>query len=747
MSAAVETTPRQRLVAICILVLLGALAGFLGRGLGGVSFISGDSSAWMPQDTSESRLFDRFSERFGAIDMLLVSWEGCDVGDPILSQVSAEIERRDSAQAELEGRPRYFEAVIDYRSLREALASPGLAPEILDENLRQRTEGFLVGRDGQAGMIVVEGSAYCADNRPDALGLVTDVCDDILGEEKQIRLGGPTFLAVSASDTTRRTLLVVAPMVAGLGLVVLLIMLRHVQMAMVCFVTSGMAALYSVAAIDLAGEGLGDLLVIVPSLAQLLAMSNAIHFYNYYAESYREQGYAGIAWRHAIRSGWLPTVAAALSTIVGFAALASSNLKVASDFAIFGGVAVGISAITVLLAVPAALVVFQPVPKEESRFDKGLVRFLDWITQRQRWQIAITSLLFLGFAGYGLRHLESDVRLETFFKSDSAFLADFRWYEERFAAPQVSELMITYAASEETEQSAFQKFKFIQRLTKAIGEIDEGYVVFSPLVYAGGLASDLTVVQKYFAYKEVLDQAIEAGWIVRDDEGEHWRISVRHPPEPVPHLSKFNQEVAEEIQLAKERADIPIGITLTGAYQLFSNAQDGLLRQLLRSFLLAFLVITPMIIIFLRSFKMGLIAILGNVFPLVLFFGGLGWFFLRIDIAMMTIAAVAFGIAVDDTVHYLTWLGRGYRKQGPDHDPVSYAFRNSAVAIVQTTMVLSVGMMGYFWGEFGPSVRFGMSSAIVLLIAAAGDLLFLPSLIRCLRAGRSRMSPIIPSDD
>jgi predicted RND superfamily exporter protein len=179
-----------------------------------------------------------------------------------------------------------------------------------------------------------------------------------------------------------------------------------------------------------------------------------------------------------------------------------------------------------------------------------------------------------------------------------------------------------------------------------------------------------------------------------------------------------------------ERETSGVKVILTGTSQVFAKSQEGLLRQLLRTFLLAFIVVTPVVIVFLRCFKLGIIAILGNVFPLVVFFGAMGWVGSRIDIATMMIAAVAFGIAVDDTVHFLTWLGRGFRRHNTLKGSIRFAFENSAGAILQTTLIISISMMAFLLSDFRPSVRFATFSSIVLLIALVGDLIYLPALIR-----------------
>ncbi len=97
---------------------------------------------------------------------------------------------------------------------------------------------------------------------------------------------------------------------------------------------------------------------------------------------------------------------------------------------------------------------------------------------------------------------------------------------------------------------------------------------------------------------------------------------------------------------------------------------------------------------------------------------------------MKIIASIAFGIAVDDTIHYLTWLSRSKSLTGMTvQKRVSFAYRRAGAAILKTTLIISVGMLAFLLSDFGPSRRFAIFTSIVLVLAAVGDLVLLPALI------------------
>ena len=100
------------------------------------------------------------------------------------------------------------------------------------------------------------------------------------------------------------------------------------------------------------------------------------------------------------------------------------------------------------------------------------------------------------------------------------------------------------------------------------------------------------------------------------------------------------------------------------------------------------------------------------------------------DIATMVIASIALGIAVDDTIHYLTWLNRAWRNnQGSPASIISYSYEMAGSAILKTSLILSLGLMAFLLSDFGPSLRFAVFTSIVLFLAVAGDLLLIPALL------------------
>ena len=181
--------------------------------------------------------------------------------------------------------------------------------------------------------------------------------------------------------------------------------------------------------------------------------------------------------------------------------------------------------------------------------------------------------------------------------------------------------------------------------------------------------------------------------------------------------------------LATGNGPRPIRAVYTGMIPLVYKTQRQLLISLNESILWATVLIAVVMMFVLRSPMAGLISMIPNVFPIVMIFGALGWLGIKVDIGIMMTASVALGVAVDDTVHFLTWFRRGV-KQGLDRaQAVMLAYDRCATAMLQTTIIGGFGLAVFATSTFTPTQQFGYLMISMLGTALVGDLLLLPAIL------------------
>jgi len=189
----------------------------------------------------------------------------------------------------------------------------------------------------------------------------------------------------------------------------------------------------------------------------------------------------------------------------------------------------------------------------------------------------------------------------------------------------------------------------------------------------------------------------------------------------------------------------PLQAVYSGIVPVVYKAQRTLLESLIESTVLAFFLIAFVMILLLipgrfpssflspRSLAVGsvagFIAMLPNLFPVVVIFGLMGHSGTLVDIGTMMTASVAMGVAVDDTIHFLTWfrqyLDRGYSRI----EAIIETYRRVGPAMTQTTVVGGLGLYVFALSTFTPTQRFGTLMLVLLVTAMVGDLLLFPAML------------------
>jgi hypothetical protein len=194
--------------------------------------------------------------------------------------------------------------------------------------------------------------------------------------------------------------------------------------------------------------------------------------------------------------------------------------------------------------------------------------------------------------------------------------------------------------------------------------------------------------------------------------------------------SKKAFELRQQIEpvLKEIIGNAPMQVTLTGTAELIDKNNRNLALNIGQGLLLSFAFIMGIVFFLFRSIKVVLISLLPNFIPLLVLGGIMGWFGISMKISTAVLFTIAFGIAVDDTIHFLAQL-RAERKKGlPMSEAVRNAFVLSGKPIVITSIILCSGFLVLSLSSFMATRLIGLLTATVMVVALLGDLLLLPTL-------------------
>ncbi|MCA9524063.1 MAG: MMPL family transporter [Myxococcales bacterium] len=184
-----------------------------------------------------------------------------------------------------------------------------------------------------------------------------------------------------------------------------------------------------------------------------------------------------------------------------------------------------------------------------------------------------------------------------------------------------------------------------------------------------------------------------------------------------------------------QKASIPF--VFTGLISLFVKMENYLLSSQVRSFSLALGIICLLMMIQLRSFFLGVIAMVPNIFPLFIYLAVMGALGINLDVGTAMISSIAIGISVDDTIHFMERHARKVRVENKSYElATAETFAESGQPIVMTSVILLIGFLTLMFGSFVPTINFGLLTAITIVAALYADLFLLPVLIAWLKPYR-----------
>jgi len=739
-------------------------------------------SQWLPEDFPETETYQEFRKQFGADAFALVSWDGCTLDDPRLEQFALQVAPPPGRTSE-DGDSRWFlEATTGPRALRTLLSEPF---RLTREEAIQRLTGTLVGPDGRTTCALVILSEAGDANRTGALAALEKIIVEDCGVARdKLHLAGDSVANAAIdleSERAVRQWIVLAWVVA---LAVAWVCLRSLRSIFEVFVTAVFASGVATAAIHYTGGSMNLVLVVVPVLIYVLTLSAAVHLTNYYRDAVREQGVEGAPQR-ALAMGWVPCALSAATTALGLISLGVSHILPVKLFGIHSAVGIVLSVAVVFVLLPTMMELWpfasrraDPARLERRRSERFLRGMAGWIV-RYRRPLMAGCLALLAVGAVGVARVDTILTPMRYFSPGSRWVQDSEWFQEHVGPMVPFEVVLSF--SPENNLPFLDRMILVWAVQQEIEDLEQvggtiSAATFGPAIkqleqqpVAVGSTGrvflkalgirDPEVIRRRTLNRRLLEQRHrfeDTGYlkVLREQENpgetrspgtpqeaaerELWRISARVPALKNLQHDQFLESVEKRVDafLGRHLADPgTVQPSYTGVVPLVYVAQRELLTSLFTSFCLAFVLIAVALTMVLRNVLAGLLVMLPSVFPAVMTFGTMGLSGLLVDIGAMMTASVALGIAVDDTLHFLTWFRRGLRRGLSRNDSIVEAYLRCATAMTHTTLIAGLGLLVFMLSSFQPIAQFGLLMFILLAAALVGDLVLLPAMLAT-RLGR-----------
>jgi len=496
--------------------------------------------------------------------------------------------------------------------------------------------------------------------------------------------------------------------------------------------------------IGLLGYEITVLTALIPPLIIVIGVPNAVFLINKYQQEIKNHGQQAKALQRVITKIGNATLMTNITTASGFATFVFVKSQLLRQFGVLASINIISVFILALLIIPI-LYSFMPLPKEkhlshlERKWMENVVNWMEKMVKEQRIAIYITTVIIIILGIIGLYQIRVSGSLIEDMPKGKAFYKDIKFFEREFGGIMPLEILID--TKKEKGVMKLSTLKRMEKINDAIESFPElskpvsivNLVKYSKQAYYKGNPKYYQLPssqeQSYiFAYTKNSDGNTDMLNNFVDSTGRYARITTFMKDIGTDKMDDIQERLQQVID--KEFSAEKYEVSLTGKALVFLKGTNYLISNLVFSLSLAIFLISLFMAWMFRSFRMILISIIPNMLPLLITAGLMGFFDIPIKPSTILVFSIAFGISVDDTIHFLA----KYRQELIANNwkirkSVYAALRETGVSMFYTSIVLFFGFLVFTVSSFGGTIALGGLVSITLLFAMVSNLLLLPSLL------------------
>ncbi|MCF8025446.1 MAG: MMPL family transporter [Desulfobacteraceae bacterium] len=587
-------------------------------------------------------------------------------------------------------------------------------------------------------------------------------------DHAEVFLGGISMIANDLMRFIKNDLKVYGAGVTLFLVLVLGLVFRRVRWVILPLLSCAFSAVAMVGLLGLFGWPVTVVSSNFISLQLIITMAISIHLVVRYRELIiKDPGRKhGDLVRQMVIDMRIPCFYAVLTTIAGFGSLVFADIRPVQTFGWMMAAGILVSLVVTFVFFPATLMLFKKdsVPAEGLSW-LSLPRLLSGLTASHGRTIVMVSAVALVLSVWGISSLEVENAFINYFKSSTEIYQGMKVIDRKLGGTTPLDVIIDFnganagMAGKETEgmdsgsdSEGFGEFaEFEQEADPAkywftphrLSRIETAHDYLAGLEHTGKVLS-LATLNK--VAERITDRPLDSfdlsllfngfpekyrGMLVKpfaSPEHNQARISLRvidsHPElKRDVLLDTIREGLSEKAGFAEEN------VHLTGMLVLYNDVLQSLFDSQIRSLGLVLLALMVMFLILFRSIKISLIAIFPNLLAAGVVLGAMGWIGLPLDIMTITIASIAMGIAVDDTIHYIHRFGREFKADGNYVSTMHRCHASIGYAMYYTSIAIIIGFSILATSNFIPTIIFGLFTGLAMLIALVAALTLLPRLI------------------
>ena len=519
---------------------------------------------------------------------------------------------------------------------------------------------------------------------------------------------------------------------------------RSFRATFISLIVVSIGVMWTFGIIGLLNYEITVLTALIPPLIIVIGIPNCIFLINKYQHEVKSHGNKVKSLQRVITKIGNATLMTNVTTASGFATFIITESKLLKEFGLVASLSILAIFILCLLIIPI-IYTFLPYPKDRhlehlnKRWIGGFVDWMEHMVRNRRITIYLSAFVLIITSIIGIYQIKISGSLIEDMPQKADFFQDIRFFEKEFNGIMPLEILVDTKQKKGVNKLA--NLKRMNELESVIEEIPElsrplsivSLAKYSKQAYYNGNPKYYqlpTTQENSFILPFIKNTSSDVNLLKNfvDSTGQYARITTFMKDIETDKMERIEETLEGKINriFPEERYNI----SMTGKALVFQKGTQYLVKNLVLSLSLAIFLIALFMAYMFRSLRMILISIIPNLLPLLITAGVMGFVGVPIKPSTILVFSIAFGISVDDTIHFLA----KYRQELLANNwkirkSVYAALRETGVSMFYTSIVLFFGFSVFITSSFGGTVALGALVSITLLFAMLSNLLLLPSLL------------------
>ncbi|RLW69609.1 MAG: hypothetical protein B6D71_09595 [gamma proteobacterium symbiont of Stewartia floridana] len=553
---------------------------------------------------------------------------------------------------------------------------------------------------------------------------------------RAFHLGDPSVRS-AISEQIRSDQLLIIPLALVVLIITLAITLGNWKAPLIPLLTAGMSVIWTLGMMAAVGIPVNVMTSIVPALLIIVGSTEDIHLLSEYQAAIRKGKSNQLALSLMAKFMGMAILLTFATTALGFLSISINRIDLLQQFGLISALGLAMNFLITITLVPASLqlarhygfTILSSTQRPYAQFSTHLYQQLSHYPKT----IIASILLLMSLCLIWATQIKINNNVMDYFDQSSALPEQAELLQQNLSGMQALSIVLSGTQGTFLQVPYLEELHRLQDYLEETGRFDKSFSFadFIAVVHSGidnewpgtiYLPARNEVVKEYMS---LLDH-VNAESFVSSDYSQA-RILVRHA---ISSSHELNQ-VVEAIKVYTETwLDPTLKVMITGGSYLNSQAVDYMADGQAKSLLLMLLVIFLMIALLFMNLKAGLIAVVANAFPIVVLFGVMGMAGIALDTGTTMVGAIALGICVDHTMHFMVRYQRLASDFRSESDALLQVIQQESTPIIATALALAAGFLTLTFSNFPPVSLFGLLSALVMCLALVGTFVLIPLMLR-----------------